>query len=111
MSRIEIFDPPMCCSSGVCGPVVDPVLPRFAADLRWLRKQGVEVLRHNVATDPSAFVETEVVRSAMEAHGQSVLPMVVADGRIVSQGAYPTREVLASLLTTPTADGQPGRRA
>lgn len=27
--KIEVFDPPMCCSSGVCGPAVDPVFPRF----------------------------------------------------------------------------------
>jgi arsenite-transporting ATPase len=27
MTHVEIFDPPMCCSSGVCGPQVDPSLP------------------------------------------------------------------------------------
>jgi len=28
MKTIEIFDPAMCCSSGVCGPSVDPKLVR-----------------------------------------------------------------------------------
>jgi hypothetical protein len=32
-----VFDPAMCCSTGVCGPSVDPELARFAADLDWLK--------------------------------------------------------------------------
>jgi len=39
--KIEVYDPPMCCSTGVCGPAIDPVLPRFAADLEWLKGRGV----------------------------------------------------------------------
>lgn len=31
----QVYDKPMCCATGVCGPQVDPVLPRFAADLDW----------------------------------------------------------------------------
>ena len=30
------FDPAMCCSTGVCGVDVDPVLAQFAADLKWV---------------------------------------------------------------------------
>ncbi|HRX83200.1 MAG TPA: arsenic metallochaperone ArsD family protein, partial [Pirellulaceae bacterium] len=37
MAKIEIYDKPMCCSTGICGPEVDPILPRFAADLDWLK--------------------------------------------------------------------------
>jgi len=54
-TKIEVYDPPMCCSSGVCGPRVDPVLPRFAGDLKWLQEQGIEVARHNLAQQPLAF--------------------------------------------------------
>ena len=36
MTHLQVFDPPMCCSTGVCGPQVDPELPRFAA----ARKDG-----------------------------------------------------------------------
>jgi arsenite methyltransferase len=56
MTVLQVFDPPMCCSSGVCGPSVDPRLPRFAADLDWLRNQGVQVERFNLAHQPQAFV-------------------------------------------------------
>ena len=41
MTKLAVYDPPMCCSTGVCGPAVDPVLPRVAADLDWLKRQGV----------------------------------------------------------------------
>jgi hypothetical protein len=41
MTRVEVFDPPLCCSTGVCGPNVDPVLIRFAADLHWLANQAL----------------------------------------------------------------------
>ncbi len=56
MSKVQIYDKPMCCSTGVCGPEVDPVLPRFAADLDWLKSQGHAVERFNLAQQPAAFV-------------------------------------------------------
>jgi hypothetical protein len=52
MTKIDVFDPPMCCSSGVCGPQVDPLLAAFAADVDWLGAQGVTVTRHNLAQEP-----------------------------------------------------------
>ncbi len=100
-SRIEVYDPPMCCASGVCGPSVDPTLPRFAADVEWLRSQGARVVRYNLATSPGAFARREIVRAALETKGQGVLPMVVVEGRVVSEGAYPVREALAALLNVP----------
>jgi hypothetical protein len=41
MMKLEIFDPAMCCSTGVCGVDVDPVLAQFAADLKWVEGHGV----------------------------------------------------------------------
>lgn len=26
---VEIYDPPMCCSSGLCGPTIDPELVKM----------------------------------------------------------------------------------
>ncbi len=52
MPKLQVFDPAMCCSTGVCGPSVDPTLPRFAADLEWLQSKGVQVERYNLARDP-----------------------------------------------------------
>ncbi len=91
---LEVFDPPMCCSSGVCGPKVDPVLPKFAADLEWLRTQGITVKRYNLAQQPLAFAENEIVRTALTGD-ENCLPLVLVDGQIVFRGQYPSRQELA----------------
>lgn len=57
MLKLEVYDPPMCCSTGICGPNVNPALIHFAADLKWLEDQGVEVERYNLAQSPVAFAE------------------------------------------------------
>ncbi len=94
MNKLEVFDPPMCCSSGVCGPRVDPVLPRFAADIAWLKERGVEVHRYNLSQQPHAFAANPEVARALE-KGTEVLPIIAIDGRIVSTGGYPSRADLA----------------
>jgi arsenite methyltransferase len=95
MKTIQVFDKPMCCSSGVCGPQVDPVLPRFAADLDWLKGQGHSVERFNLAQQPAAFTENRDVRQVLETDGMDCLPLIVVDGQIVSRGEYPSRDTLA----------------
>ncbi len=95
MTTLQVFDKPMCCSTGVCGPTVDPVLPRFASDLAWLAEQGVAVERFNLARQPQAFVSHPDVSDAIREGYESALPLVRVDGVIVSKGAYPSREQLA----------------
>ena len=95
MKELKVFDPAMCCSSGVCGPSIDPVLPRFAADLAWLREQGVAVTRYNLAQQVAAFAQHDLVRRALEASGPACLPVILADGCLVSQARYPSRGELA----------------
>lgn len=95
--KIQVFDPPMCCSTGVCGPSVDPVLVRFAADLDWLRRQGVDVERHNLSQEPADFVGNAVVKDALAKDGNDCLPLTLVDGTVACRGSYPTREALARL--------------
>lgn len=97
MTTLEVFDPPMCCSSGVCGPDVDPVLPRFAADLDWLATQGAQVHRFNLAQQPKAFADSQAVRAALQEHGNDALPLILVDGAIATHGRYPDRAELAAL--------------
>ena len=97
MKRVEVFDPAMCCSTGVCGPTVDPALVRFAADLHWLANQRIAVERYNLAQQPQAFAASPVVKTALKEHGNKCLPLILLDGSIVSQGHYPTRAELARL--------------
>lgn len=96
-TKLEVFDPPMCCSTGVCGANVDPALPRFAGDLKWLKSQGVDVARHNLAHQPMAFADNAVVKAAMS-EDEECLPLVLLDGRIVSRRTYPTRSEMATAV-------------
>ena len=96
MPKIEVFDPAMCCSTGVCGPKIDPSLARFASDLEALKRAGATVARYNLSQQPAAFIENETVAVAMREKGEC-LPLVLVDGRIVAEKTYPTREALASL--------------
>jgi hypothetical protein len=97
MPVVRVFDPPMCCASGVCGPSVDPELARFAADLDWLKKQGVAVERFNLSQQPGAFASSAIVKEALANRGNGCLPMVLIDDRLAVEGSYPSRETLAAI--------------
>ena len=97
MKKLEVFDPAMCCSTGVCGVDVDPVLVQFAADLQWVSEQGVEVKRYNLGQEPQAFSSNAAVLKEMEA-GMDRLPIIVVDGHIVATGAHLSRAQLAQKL-------------
>ena len=97
MITIQIFDPPMCCSTGVCGPSVDPKLVRFASDLHWLVNHGVRVERYNLSQQPQAFAAHAPVRAALQAEGNACLPLVLLNGEIATRSAYPSRQKLAEL--------------
>ncbi len=96
MTAIHVFDPAMCCSTGICGPSVDPQLVRFAADLDWLKSQGVSVERFNLSQQPDRFADDTAVKSALEALGEGALPLVKIDGKVKSTGLYPSRDQLAA---------------
>jgi len=96
-AKLEVFDPAMCCSTGVCGVDVDPVLAQFAADLQWVEAQGIRVERHNLGQEPQAFAANPAVIREMEA-GIDRLPVLLVDGRVVTTGLYPSRLQLAQKL-------------
>ncbi len=96
MTAVRVFDPAMCCSTGICGPSVDPQLARFAADLDWLKNQGVAVERFNLSQQPSAFADDAAVKAALETKGEAGLPLVKVNGEVKSSGTYPSRDELAA---------------
>lgn len=104
---LHVFDPPMCCSSGVCGPNVDSTLARFSSDLEWLRKQGVKVERYNLSSHPAAFAAQESVKQALTNEGTDCLPLIVIDGSVVHKKDYPTRAELAQMCGIVNDAGQP----
>jgi hypothetical protein len=98
LNTLQIFDPAMCCSTGVCGPEVDTKLVQFAADLDWLKSQGVIVQRHNLSQNPAAFVENEAVKTALTEKGEAALPILLLNGKVAVTGRYPERGELVGLL-------------
>lgn len=95
MIKLEVFDPPMCCATGICGNNVDPKLVTFATDLEWLKKQGIEVVRHGLSFEPNEFVKNEAVKNTLQSDGNDCLPIVMIENDLVYKGIYPTREQLA----------------
>lgn len=95
MVTIHVFEPALCCNTGVCGENVDQALVNFTADLDSLKRQGVDITRHNLASDPGSFVENPVVMNFLKAAGSEGLPLVLVDDVTVLTGRYPTREMLA----------------
>ena len=98
MNKVEVFDPAMCCPTGVCGPSVDPALTRFAADLEWLKQHNVLVERYNLAQQPDKFVQNKTVLDAMGLAGDRCLPLILVDGQIVCRNSYPDRQELSRLV-------------
>lgn len=108
-----VYDRALCCSTGVCGPQVDPELVRFAADLQWLESNGHQVTRWNLAQDPGEFAANTIVQEMITDQGVECLPLILVDDRVVSRNEYPKRENLALWTNTrlskptglPLADG------
>jgi len=98
MTRLTVFDPAMCCASGVCGPEVDPKLVQFAADLDWLKSRGVKMRRVNLSQEPVLFAENEAVKALLEKAGTAALPAILVGDELVSSGTYPSRGELAELV-------------
>lgn len=98
--KIEIYDPAMCCPTGVCGPAVDPELVRVQETLRQIRKQApsVEVYRYGLSTDPQAFVNNPAVADLLKNEGPQCLPLVFVDGELLAKGCYPGNGQFGSRL-------------
>lgn len=94
MKTIQVFDPALCCSTGVCGVDVDQTLVSFSADVDWAKQQGTQIERFNLAQQPLAFAENAAVKGFLERSGADALPLILVDGEVALAGRYPTRAEL-----------------
>lgn len=97
MKKIEIFDPAMCCSTGVCGPSVDPELIRIATVTENLKVKGFNITRYNLANEPQAFAESTVISQLLNEKGPDILPVTVVDGKVIKEKGYLTNGELQEL--------------
>lgn len=96
---IAVYDPAMCCSTGVCDPSVDPTLLRVVRDLRWVEGRGVKVERFNLAQEPGAFAENPRVAGLLQAFGDKALPVTLVNGDVLAYGHYPSRDELLKAVS------------
>jgi hypothetical protein len=92
MKTIQVYDPPMCCSTGICGTDIDPDLVSFSTMLSMFQSNGIKVERYNLGQQPMAFAENPTVKALLQSDGAEVLPIIFWDGEVHSKGLYPTRE-------------------
>lgn len=92
MKTIQVYDPAMCCSTGICGTDIDPDLVNFAAMLSQLGTHGIKIERFNLGQQPMAFVENPLVKALLENEGAEVLPVILWDGEVRLKGRYPTKD-------------------
>ncbi len=90
MKSIRVYDPPMCCSTGVCGTDINPDLVNFAALLAQLGTQGLTIERYNMGQQPMAFAENSVVKALLDNEGTDVLPLIFLNDEVYLKGRYPT---------------------
>ncbi len=90
MKTIQVYDPPMCCSTGICGTEIDPDLVNFAAMLAQLGTHGLKIERFNLGQQPMAFVQNISVKTLLEQEGSETLPLIFLDGEVYLKGRYPT---------------------
>lgn len=92
--KIEFFEPPMCCSTGLCGPTVDETLVRLNQNIEYLKKKypQIEILRYMITQQPLKFRENKSVYDLIKDKGKNVLPVTTFNGEILKAYEYPTLE-------------------
>jgi hypothetical protein len=97
---VEIFDPPLCCPTGLCGPVLDTTLVDIGEAIISIESEGRTVARHQMAAEPQAFIRNADVYRLIRERQLDVLPITVVGGRVVKTDAYPTIDELRGALAS-----------
>ncbi|HBR02698.1 MAG TPA: hypothetical protein DD738_08805 [Ruminiclostridium sp.] len=103
MKTMSIYEPAMCCETGLCGVGIDPELLRISTVMSNLQKNGVTASRFNLNSAPQAFVNNSEINKLIMGDGVESLPATLIDGKIVKTKAYPTNEEIAAWLEIPAS--------
>ncbi|TCK92827.1 arsenical resistance operon trans-acting repressor ArsD [Natranaerovirga hydrolytica] len=102
MKKMIIFDPAMCCSTGVCGPSVDPELIRMSTVINNLEKKGITVERHGLSTNPEIFIKNKQINELINKEGVEILPVTLVDDEVIKTKGYLSNEEMAKILDVPS---------
>lgn len=96
--QVEIFDPPMCCPTGLCGPTLDQTLLDVGEMLLALKAAHVSVERYQMTSHPNMFMKNNEVMRLVQERQMEALPITVVAGRVIKVGVYPTLAEIQSAL-------------
>ena len=96
--KMYIYEPALCCDTGVCGVSVDPELIRISTVANRLNKSGVILHRYNLNNYPQEFVKNTDINKLINSEGVEALPATVMDGKIVKTKTYPTNAEIVMWL-------------
>lgn len=102
--KVEIFEPALCCETGLCGVTVDPELLRISTFLNKLKKKGHLVKRYNLNSSPMEFITNTIANEFINKEGVEKLPITIFDDVIIVVGRYPTNEELLNLFNIKLED-------
>ena len=89
--RLEFFEPPMCCSSGLCGPSVDEKLVQLHTDIETLKAKYPRLVvdRYMITQQPMKFRDNQVVLQVVREKGNESLPITILNGKVIKTRVYP----------------------
>lgn len=98
MKKVIIYDPALCCPTGLCGVNIDPELMRIAVVVETMKRKGIIIERYNLRDNPQVYIDIKTINDFLMKEGVEKLPVTTVDGEIVVKGAYPTNKQIAEWL-------------
>jgi len=95
---IELFDPPMCCPTGLCGPALDQTLLDVSEMIMTVQAEGATVERYQMTSHPQKFIQNNDVMRLVREQQMAALPITAVHGQVIKVGAYPTLDELRAVL-------------
>ena len=95
---VEFFDPPMCCSTGLCGPTIDQTLLDMNEKIQTLQRENLRVERYQMTSHPNAFLGNAEVMKLVREKEMTALPITIVRGKVIKVGAYPTSDEIRTAL-------------
>ena len=95
---VEIFDPPMCCPTGLCGPTLDETLLDLNEMILSLQAEGIMIERYQMTSHPQAFLSNPEVMRLVREQQMAALPITIVREKVIKVGEYPTLKEIKSKL-------------
>jgi hypothetical protein len=95
---IEIFDPPLCCPTGLCGPSLDQTLLDVSEMIQRFQSEGYSIKRYQMTSHPQAFISNPEVMRLVREKQMDALPITMVHGKVIKIAGYATQgEIQAKL--------------